>query len=254
MQFSTFLKVMSSLALPKHLLNDIIPLLIQFMKLIVFYLGIKLPFTIGGSLIKPLIKATNGNSNAAKYPKSYPLYSSSGSSSSTDKASSASLDTAVNTSLADPPSSSPSNAATAASHSQALSIGLKMLAYNARYLLHVSEGLDTSHQVEQADEDPLDILSTLVRVCRSLSVGMRSHRMFNSPDALLDTEWPGRDFASFLKDLEKRSNQIAGNGVTGKSRGTYVVIDGKSKGIEKVKREDSMDPFVVKDEEGWDIL
>lgn len=52
--------------MPKHLLNAILPLLILFMRLVAFYLEIKMPFTISGTPTKPLIKVTPGHSASAK--------------------------------------------------------------------------------------------------------------------------------------------------------------------------------------------
>lgn len=165
-----------------------------------------------------------------------------------------------------------------------------MLAYNAAYIYHVAAtphaGLSDPPSASPAPgDDPLDILAVLVQACSSSTVGIRSHRLFNNDrDALKDTEWPELDFASFLKAFETRkaerrsetSGAVFDTDDTStvkitKSRGTYVVIDRQRKasaaddkpgqtrshpGPDSTSRptEDDLDPFVVKGDEGWDLL
>lgn len=46
--------------LPKQQLNAIVLLLVQLLRLVTFYLGVKLPFVIKGDNVRPLISPAQG--------------------------------------------------------------------------------------------------------------------------------------------------------------------------------------------------
>jgi hypothetical protein len=164
-----------------------------------------------------------------------------------------------------------SKVATAASHAQAFSIGLRMLAYNAYYIYQTSVVSTSAQDIREAANvkdasDPVDIsdmLLMLVRACESHNIGRKSHILTSTSDTLRDVEHLVNkgDFASFLQAIEQKK----GTNITDvtavvhkeKKKGKYVVVSHDLTAVHvqgDVAGISGKEVNVGKDEDGWDIV
>lgn len=163
--------------------------------------------------------------------------------------------------------------ATAASHAQALRIGIKMLAYNGYYMQQTTRGREESASAgrkgsQEWRED--SILSLLYALCTQEKAGLYSHRSA-PPYRLRNTELASNslDFLSFgnrIDALSEEAEKAKAEQVRQKEkqaqtgRGTFTAVD--------VDMEDGLDPFEIDhpgtrhktasrgndEEEEWDVL
>lgn len=212
------------------------------MRILAFYLGIRLPFQVAGSMFKPTIRAISGQQvgqrrvsiflrcyiadDQSRLAKSHPLYVSSKSSTCKTKEDS-------NPGLAD--TGRPAQA-------QLLSFGLQMLAYNFDYLLRA---LDPENSLDASVVGD-DILRLVMHLVNCPALGSVDHVTSRARAGPLDAAVLRYPFAKFAQDLERQQEESEGRA----RRGTYIVVDDESQG--------DIDPFVldkpIKEEEGWDLL
>ena len=215
--------------LPPEHVQAVIPYLLQFMRLLTFYMGVKLPFEImwdggaGEGVGRPWICASKGTDDGgwSKYSAAQPLHppppltltsanSSPTSSFALDHATSALSSTSHS-------SSSPARLI------PSFTTGLAMLNYNISYLLY-TQGIRIPPPLHPA---PPDALRNLVMLCFSPldSVGLYSHDAMRAPyrlspptggvrpsSAVLATHAKGDKFDIEFADMLKLMHAAVGTG------------------------------------------
>lgn len=243
--------------IPKQQFNAIISLLLSLVKLTARYLGIQLPFPPFGSPCKPLIQALPRTMNSYRYPKVYPLYMTSTSSSANPLSS-----------MKPAPSSSADTAtATAANHVVALKIGLHMLAFDAYYIHQTTQNFIHAAHVRPAVEskvedhvDLTDVLWLLINASRSNSFGRLSHVKTAGADPLRNVESLAGylEFSSYYHQCTEKQEKLQSQGSvdlqrTTKRKGTYVVVTAGEPLLVPRKEPEEIQQ-ANRDEEGWSMV